>query len=206
MHKITVLFALLLLIPGCASIIGPEPYPANDRQAAVNADIAPAEKPVMPEPSVQPVKTTADTPAVDMTTDASTTMKKPLAVSEQLWVRISFKSGHSSVEPRVRKALSNIAGKFLAESTTQTLAIRGYSDNEPVGGYKGNHKSKHSYHSLTELSLSRAKAVADILAKAGISRDVMHVEGLGASNFIADNKTRAGRYKNRRVDVFLVGN
>jgi len=199
MYQVSMLFLLLLLVPGCASIIGPEPDPAFDRQAAVNADIAPAEAPMAPEPSVQPVEQAK-------ATEQPVPIEEPVAKTEQLWVRISFKSGQTGVEPRVRKALRNIAGKFLAESTSQSLAIRGFSDNEPIGGYKGNHKPRHGYKSLVALSQARANAVADILVKAGIHRDAIHVEGLGATNFIGDNNTRAGRYKNRRVDVFLVGN
>lgn len=51
------------------------------------------------------------------------------------------------------------------------------------------------------LSVNRAQAVADYLVEAGISRDRLVVRGAGPSLPVADNRTRYGRSKNRRIEV-----
>ena len=51
------------------------------------------------------------------------------------------------------------------------------------------------------LSERRAKAVADYMESQGISTSRITTKGWGKSKPIADNKTKEGRAKNRRVDV-----
>jgi outer membrane protein OmpA-like peptidoglycan-associated protein len=55
-----------------------------------------------------------------------------------------------------------------------------------------------------ELSFLRAKAVARILVKHGISLERISIIGYGETHPIASNETDAGRAKNRRVEVKLV--
>jgi len=56
-----------------------------------------------------------------------------------------------------------------------------------------------------KLSEKRAKAVLDYLvAKGGIAADRLTSAGFGEDYPIADNKTRAGRAENRRVEIKLV--
>jgi len=125
---------------------------------------------------------------------------------EQLWIRVPFKTGFTSVDKKLVKPLTDIAGKYLAEPRQQTLVVRGFCDAEPIGGYENKkHKSRHGYNTQLALSQSRARAVADVLIKAGIKAEVIQVEGYGDTHFIADNKTEEGRDRNRRVDVFLIG-
>jgi flagellar motor protein MotB len=53
------------------------------------------------------------------------------------------------------------------------------------------------------LSSDRAKAVADYLVKNGIDKTRVHFKGLGSLHPIADNETKEGRDKNRRVEFIL---
>jgi len=53
------------------------------------------------------------------------------------------------------------------------------------------------------LSLQRANAVGDYLARGGIDRPRLVIAGMGASMPIADNKTRYGRSHNRRIEITL---
>lgn len=54
------------------------------------------------------------------------------------------------------------------------------------------------------LSERRAGAVADYLAGKGVSRDMMSVKGMGETQPVADNRTKEGRAKNRRVEVQVI--
>ncbi|MBL4775097.1 MAG: OmpA family protein [Mariprofundus sp.] len=155
-------------------------------------------KPIEQAPAISPVAT--------QSIDVVKTLPATEKIQEQLWVRVSFRSGHTAVNKKMLKALTSIAGKYLAEPRTQTLVVRGFCDGEPIGGYTSRkHKSRHGFTSQLALSQSRARAVADVLIKAGIKENVIRVEGYGAKHFIADNESKAGRDRNRRVDVFLIG-
>ncbi|MDX8405069.1 MAG: OmpA family protein [Mariprofundus sp.] len=126
--------------------------------------------------------------------------------TDRLWVSVSFASGKNSLTRGSKQALKKLAAKFLSHNTgQQRLDIRGYTDDEPVGGYPGHrHASRHPYASNIELSKARADTVARVLIDAGISRDDVHSEGLGATNFIADNSTESERKRNRRVEIHLL--
>lgn len=56
-----------------------------------------------------------------------------------------------------------------------------------------------------KLSQRRAEAVKTYLVSKGIDTKRVYTEGKGATQPIADNKTRAGRAQNRRVAIEVVG-
>jgi outer membrane protein OmpA-like peptidoglycan-associated protein len=53
------------------------------------------------------------------------------------------------------------------------------------------------------LSLSRAEAVTNYIARQGISMGRLTAEGRASANPIGDNSTEQGRALNRRVELFL---
>lgn len=55
-----------------------------------------------------------------------------------------------------------------------------------------------------ELSRQRAEAVADYLARGGIERERLYVQGLGSAAPIGDNATAYGRRLNRRIEFGLL--
>ncbi len=56
-----------------------------------------------------------------------------------------------------------------------------------------------------KLSVRRAEAVKAYLVSKGIEKNRVYTEGKGEKQPVADNKTAAGRAKNRRVEVEVVG-
>ena len=83
------------------------------------------------------------------------------------------------------------ASATLKEYPELKLTIRGHSDSTG--------KREHN----VELSRKRAQAVKDYLTGKGIDGARLKVEGIGPDEPVADNKTRAGRAKNRRIEFKL---
>ncbi|VWX33402.1 outer membrane protein OmpA [Limnobacter sp. 130] len=52
-----------------------------------------------------------------------------------------------------------------------------------------------------KLSERRAQAVKDYMVSKGVAADRIQIKGMGESQPVADNKTREGRAKNRRVEI-----
>lgn len=71
-----------------------------------------------------------------------------------------------------------------------------------IGGHTDN--SGSDAHNM-ELSLNRAKAVADYLASKGIDVKRLTWKGYGASKPIADNTTEEGSALNRRTEFTIIG-
>lgn len=82
--------------------------------------------------------------------------------------------------------------QLLAENPTLKIEISGHTDN--TGKPADN---------LT-LSNNRAKAVINYLGTKGISATRLSYKGFGATKPVADNKTEAGKAKNRRTELRVV--
>ena len=76
------------------------------------------------------------------------------------------------------------------------LRIDGHTDSDPIrkSGWESNH----------HLSVSRALSVFHFFRKAGIPESRMFVAGFGPNRPVADNKTEAGKRKNRRIEILLL--
>ncbi|WP_299121536.1 OmpA family protein [uncultured Winogradskyella sp.] len=103
---------------------------------------------------------------------------------------ILFDTGKASFKKETNQVLEAMTAIFK-EYPRADFAIEGYTDS--VG-------SKSSNQALSE---RRANAVRDYLIANGISADRLTASGYGEDNPIANNKTRAGRKENRRVEVKL---
>ncbi len=104
-------------------------------------------------------------------------------------VQADFAFDSAKLTPPMMKALDTVAAKVKASRGNERLLITGHTDS--IGPEAYNKK----------LSLRRARAVADYLASKGLDRSRMTVKGMGESEPVADNKTEAGRSKNRRVEI-----
>jgi outer membrane protein OmpA-like peptidoglycan-associated protein len=106
---------------------------------------------------------------------------------------VNFKAGSANLTDEARAKLDEFAAK--------TVSARGFIIE--LSGFASSEGRKYNNH---ELSARRAEAVMDYLVGAcnvPIRRIVVPYSG-GTMNPIADNKTRAGRVQNRRVEVKML--
>jgi flagellar motor protein MotB len=110
-----------------------------------------------------------------------------------------FDPGAETLSKDGKAVLKKVALAILAEIPICPLRVDGYTDNEPIV------KHKDKYKNNEELSSARAKYVANFLVnECGFDKNNVESRGLGAANPIADNKTAAGRDKNRRVELVIL--
>ena len=100
---------------------------------------------------------------------------------------IEFETGKANIKPKSYNILDKIAQTFI-ENENYVIEVQGHTDN--TGKADVNKR----------ISDKRAHAVMDYLVKKGVPAERMTAVGYGQEQPIADNKTKAGRSKNRRVE------
>ena len=101
---------------------------------------------------------------------------------------IFFATGSAKLLPKSFKSLGDVL-KILNDNPSYKLDIDGHTDNT----------GKPDKNQL--LSENRAKAVVTYLKGKGIDEARLVATGYGQDKPLADNKTKAGRAKNRRVEI-----
>lgn len=110
----------------------------------------------------------------------------------------AFSSGQVVIDINLMNAVKELVPAIQA-SPDYRVIIEGHTDNIPIKSSAGK-----QYSDNMELSFLRAKAVALILEKYGISLGRISVIGYGDTRSVASNDTDEGRAKNRRVEVKLI--
>ena len=100
---------------------------------------------------------------------------------------IQFENGKATIKKNSYKILNDIA-KIFIDNTDYIVEVQGHTDN--VG--------KRDYN--IDLSERRAQAVRTYLIEKGVPATRLSAHGYGPDVPIADNKTKEGRAKNRRVE------
>ena len=96
------------------------------------------------------------------------------------------------LKPEGKAKLDDLTSK-LGQLNLEVIIAVGHTDS--IGSVAYNQK----------LSIRRAEAVKAYLVHKGIESNRVYTEGKGKSQPVADNKTAAGRAKNRRVEIEVVG-
>ncbi|MGA2150781.1 MAG: OmpA family protein [Geobacteraceae bacterium] len=104
---------------------------------------------------------------------------------------VEFDTNKANIKPEFNDEIARVAD-FMKKYPTVTTTIEGHTDN--IG----------SMNSNMELSQRRAESVKSYLVeKYGIEPSRLRAKGYGPTKPVADNKTAAGRLRNRRtVAVF----
>jgi len=82
-------------------------------------------------------------------------------------------------------------GKALLGVGIERVRVDGHTDAS----------GKETYNQ--QLSLRRAKSVANVLGTVGMKQENIQLQGLGSSEPVASNDTVAGRTENRRVSIVV---
>lgn len=104
---------------------------------------------------------------------------------------VNFIAGSAKLKDKIVPILDEVVG-FAGQHPDAKLDLIGYADSS--GSAKLNQK----------LSLARAASVKKYLVKKGVAVSQITAKGEGSANPIADNKTKEGRAKNRRVEIHSV--
>ncbi len=104
-----------------------------------------------------------------------------------------FPAASASLTPAGRKLLDKIC--TMLKQTNLYIRVEGHTDNLPI--------ATRQFPSNWELSTARAVNVVKYLMRKGIDPKRLSAAGYGDVKPVASNSTRAGRARNRRVELVL---
>lgn len=117
------------------------------------------------------------------------------------WLELEMKSNvlFGSGDARLETDAVPIIGKVadILKSSANPIHVEGFTDNNPINTPR--------FPSNWELSAARSATVVHLLERYGLDPSRMTAIGYGEFKPIADNETEAGRKKNRRVVLVVLG-
>ena len=165
--------------------------PATAAKGCDGAIVAP---PAAPAPAPEPVAPkAAPAAAAAAPAPAPAAAPQPPAATKVTYAADAFFDFDKSVlKPEGKAKLDDLVGKVKGINLEVIIAV-GHTDS--VGSDAYNQK----------LSVKRSEAVKAYLVSKGIEKNRVYTEGKGEKQPVADNKTKEGQAKNRRVEIEVVG-
>ncbi|MDD2918420.1 outer membrane protein OmpA [Rhodoferax sp.] len=145
---------------------------------------------VAPPPAPAPAPIAAPAPVA---APAPAPAPAPVAAAKVTYAADAFFDFDKSVlKPEGKAKLDDLVAKVKGINLEVVIAV-GHTDATGPDGYN------------QKLSVRRSEAVKAYLVSKGIEKNRIYTEGKGEAQPVADNKTKEGRSKNRRVEVEVVG-
>jgi len=118
----------------------------------------------------------------------------PAPVSEKVTFAADafFDTGKSVLKPEAIAKLDDLVSKTKGINLEVIIAV-GHTDSDGSDAYN------------QKLSVARSEAVKSYLTGKGVEKNRVYTEGKGEKQPVADNKTKEGKAKNRRVEIEVVG-
>ncbi|KTA82282.1 OmpA family protein [Aeromonas salmonicida] len=104
--------------------------------------------------------------------------------------RVLFANDSETLNPDTRVLVEKLGMTLLGVGLNKAR-IDGHTDSNGPEAYND------------QLSLKRAKSVADVLVSVGMQPANLDIRGRGERDPVADNKTAAGQAENRRVGIII---
>lgn len=145
---------------------------------------APAPAPVVAPPPAPPAPAVAPR--------AAPAPQAPAASKVTYAADAFFDFDKATLKPAGKAKLDDLIGKVKGINLEVIIAV-GHTDS--VGSDEYNQK----------LSMRRSNAVKAYLISKGVDKTRIYTEGKGEKQPVADNGTKEGRAKNRRVEIEVVG-
>jgi OmpA-OmpF porin, OOP family len=170
-----------------APVVSPPPSPVVEVKPTPPPVPAPAPAVAIPVPAAPvPVAPVLPKPAPEVVAACSAELAKSVASG-----RILFQSAAAIVLPASQPVINRIANA-MKRCASMRVEIAGHTDSSGTPGFN------------ESLSKDRARAIADLLVKAGIEPTRLRAEGYGSSRPVADNAEPSGRAQNRRIEFNVV--
>jgi OmpA-OmpF porin, OOP family len=167
--------------------------PAN---ATVGCDGAPVKAAPAPAPAAAPAPVVAAPAAAPVAAPAPAPapVAPPAPVSEKVTFAADafYDTGKSVLKSDAKAKLDDLVEKTAGVNLEVIIAV-GHTDSD--GSDAANQK----------LSVARAESVKKYLVSKGVEANRVYTEGKGEKQPVADNKTKDGKMKNRRVEIEVVG-
>src|SRR3954463_11336604 len=152
---------------------------------ATTEEQKPAPQPEQPKEAPKPAPAPVEPPKPEA-------KPKPVAEKITFAADVLFDFDKSVIKPEGRSKLDDLAGKAKGVNLEVVIAI-GHADSIGSDAYN------------QRLSVRRAESVKAYLVSKGIEANRVYTEGKGEKQPVADNKTKEGRAKNRRVEIEVIG-
>jgi len=123
---------------------------------------------------------------------AAPVAQKPAAAKVTYAADAFFDFDKSVLKPAGKAKLDDLVSKVKGINLEVIIAV-GHTDSIGTDAYN------------QKLSVRRAESVKAYLVSKGIEKNRIYTEGKGEKQPVADNKTKEGRAKNRRVEIEVVG-
>ena len=112
----------------------------------------------------------------------------------QMPAEVLFESGKAELSKEGKATIVEVA-KILRSDPKRKLIVAGHTDSKPI--------SDSDFKSNWELSAARAVTVTELLVKSGYPPENLMAAGLAKYHPVAENKSEAGRQKNRRIELVV---